>query len=334
MKLLLHAGMPKTGSSALQTLLHENRGYLNQQRVLYPQGAINPKNHVILPAACAPKNAVPRYIQYRCDNEGLDINSEFEAWVDGIKSAKAENEYSFAVMSSELIFGGSESSLARISEVLYKLFDEIELVLYIRRPSAYYLSSLQQKLKASHALKQPKPVVYRKQIDSLRRHISDTVNIHVYDEAVRSYGGIGEHFYRQYVDSGGTVPTNDNNVNTSISGEAMSILHSFRLLIYPDQDDQFTPDSEDVFRRLKSIDRHTSGFKPPELHAGVRRCIDESSIDLLWLRDECGLIFDEVDYQVIPQANNLVANKVDDVCPVDIERRELLLMNLIRGPRK
>ena len=59
MDILLHVGMPKAGSTAIQRRLAGLRGWLAAQGLYYPEGLHTPHNHSFLVAAASRRRLLP-----------------------------------------------------------------------------------------------------------------------------------------------------------------------------------------------------------------------------------------------------------------------------------
>jgi hypothetical protein len=123
MKTILHIGMPKTGSTALQNCLRASAGPLAARSALYassPPGCPF-NNHRLLILGFTGFDDLPRHIR------------KHSAYAPGTLGPAC------AAFLAHLIGAGDP-----------------RVAVYLRRPSAYYLSALQQRLKQSHVVTPPR----------------------------------------------------------------------------------------------------------------------------------------------------------------------------------
>src|SRR5690554_2935238 len=106
MKTILHIGMPKTGSTALQECLRASRDKLAAKGVLYPA---NPpgcpfNNHRMLVFGFTPYQRLPRHIlRYDAYSAG-NIAEKYREFLDGIAHQVRSQRPAVTVLSSESLF--------------------------------------------------------------------------------------------------------------------------------------------------------------------------------------------------------------------------------------
>lgn len=147
-------------------------------------------------------------------------------------------------------------------------------------------------------------------------------------------GDIGADFLSSYLPELVEVakPTRGSGANESISAEGMSILHSYRATHYPADNNVFTQDSRRLLLNILEAERSIVGVKRPALHSHIRDLVIQSAIDLPWLREECGVKFDGVNYQTIGGVEGkpyLPAN-IEDICLVDCQVRRQINDHVLR----
>lgn len=127
MKLILHIGQQKTGSTSLQRFLYDNYDALLKHKILYPRslGTEHYKQHHIF--------------KYR-DNlldESLKLKEKLES---EIKRSNAN----VVIISDENLFFGIRINKNNIVNFLRSIFDEIEILIYLRRQDLHAPSHYQQ----------------------------------------------------------------------------------------------------------------------------------------------------------------------------------------------
>ena len=323
MKIILHIGMPKAGSTALQAALVAARRPLRKAGVLYPKGAFN---HNFLVAGVAPPDRLGRVFaqQYRGDADRIRV--DFAAFWQGIVAAIDRRRPEVVVLSAETMFGGLWSGGPEpLRRLVAPLDARLEIVCYVRRPSDYYLSMAQQQLKASSTLPAAGPVGYRRPLEAARA-VADAVHVVAYDRAQFPGGDIVADFATRFLPEAraGLRAVPDPKVKPSMSAEAMDIVQAFRRERHAGEDDRFTRGTGLLMRRLAEREAELGGQRRPQLLPALRARIDQSSADLIFLRDAFGIVFEGIDYGAIATAEGLRPDSVGDICSVDAERRALL----------
>jgi hypothetical protein len=334
LKIILHVGMPKAGSSALQLACARSRRDLARRGVLYPKSPISARHHNLLAAGLRmPGGRLPRRIAAA---HGDRLLAGPDSVADWIASAKAEAGAVWAetlVLSSESLFRLSgEDSFRRLESLLRGPSDSLEIVAYVRRPSEHYLSSVQQILKASHRIRPLRPVRYRTALEGFAR-IADRLHVIKYDRSAFPDGDIFGDFLRLVPGAGGlAAPRGEGDTNVSISAEGMALLFDYRRLVHSQSRNRFTPDSERLLRAIRAAERRVGGEAAPRLIEAIREAVDLASEDILWLRDRHGIVFDGVDYGRVGTALLTTRpERIESICVVDPDRREALLMRTVQA---
>ncbi|MEI9930863.1 MAG: hypothetical protein WDM89_10015 [Rhizomicrobium sp.] len=158
MKLFLHIGTEKTGTSSVQKFFRANREALARIGILYP---VTPGNHNHTGLAMAAEGLQRRGPLRK--SLGLKTDEQIEEHrrklKDGFKAELDTGSYHTVVMSGEHCSSRllEDSEVAWLKDWLSPLFDEITIVLYIRRQDDYLLSTYSTSIKtgATHALRMP-----------------------------------------------------------------------------------------------------------------------------------------------------------------------------------
>ena len=88
----------------------------------------------------------------------------------------------------------------------------------------------------------------------------------------------------------------DKRVNTSVSGEASIAIAELRSIVAPNLDWTPHPVTTQLAQILRRIDSDLPEGLKAVLDPTLCRAVTQASTDFLWLRDERGVQFDEVDY--------------------------------------
>ncbi|PSL00391.1 hypothetical protein CLV30_11651 [Haloactinopolyspora alba] len=335
MKIVLHIGMPKAGSTALQEGLRSLRDPLAEAGVLYPKSPVIRNKQALLVSGLTSHGRLPRHLRHKYNDDSEKIEQDAQTWLQQLRERITNSSLDTVVLSDESLFRiNSESALTTLAERLRPLADTIDVVVYVRQPSDYYLSMAQQTLKASHEIRSVEPINYRATLEGYAKHVADTLHVLPYDRRNWPNGDILRHFFEKFLPnvdvSLDDVPKQP---NTSLSAEAMSVVAEYRRLFWSDANQRFTPDTGRLIRALNAADAEVDGSRRPRLHESVRQAVDNASTELLWLRDMHGVVFDELgDYEGVGESVELPPRpeRVEDICQVDTERKTALVYRALR----
>jgi hypothetical protein len=148
-KIILHMGQAKTGTSSLQQALQAAAPALRARGVLYPDLEPGSVAHKLLLALCGDVNRLPRWqLEQMGGPEGArDIARRgWARMCDDIRDTRPE----LLVLSSEyLVVHTDGRQKADLAALLSPLSAEITPVIYVRHPVEHYRSRLQQSLRHS-----------------------------------------------------------------------------------------------------------------------------------------------------------------------------------------
>lgn len=138
MKLILHIGAPKTGSSSIQRALHQNKQRLQEAGIAYHPGSreysTRFKRFKALPTPVAAK---------------FNNVQEAKAWSKGkwrtLEARLQEERPEISVMSSEQFLSLCDGP--RFFRSLERHFDEIHAIAFVRDPVSAYVSSTNQRIR-------------------------------------------------------------------------------------------------------------------------------------------------------------------------------------------
>ena len=351
MRILLHVGMPKAGSTALQQALAGARDALARRGVLYPRAPLFQDSQNFLVAGLEERrHAMPRMIRAAYEGRLDEIQPAFTKWLEGLRASVAASRPETLVLSSEWLFGlRGSSKFDRLGELLGGLGGPgggIEIVAYVRRPSDQYLSAIQQTLKGSHAIRPPAAVRYRTPLEGFAR-IAGQVHVIRYDRAAFPEGDIVRHFVATFLPGAAEAipPAPERSANTTISAEGMAILAGYRKVNHRRSRGRFTADTDRLIEAMRAADAAIGGEARPRLLPAVRDAVDGASVDVLWLRDVHGIVFDGLDYDRVAAApppptievegkrkrQKLRPAGIAEICVVDPDRRDELALRAMHA---
>jgi hypothetical protein len=137
MKMLLHIGAHKTGSSSVQFFMHQNYAKLLDMGILYPQSGISRFGHHPLALSCKPK-------QRQSEKVGLGLDGELDAILREIGSSPAER----CVLSSEEFFVTDPQKIERVASALSG--HDVRILAFVRRPDTMFMSIYTGRLRKSN----------------------------------------------------------------------------------------------------------------------------------------------------------------------------------------
>lgn len=147
MKIILHMGQSKTGTTALQETLNASAARLRERKILYPSFDRRFANHQLLLGLCDCANRLaPWRLEDLGGPEGA-VEVATRGWkriCEDIRRTPPE----LLVLSSEyLVHNPDSAQKAKLAALLSELSQDITPVVYVRHPVDHYRSRLQQSLK-------------------------------------------------------------------------------------------------------------------------------------------------------------------------------------------
>ena len=110
--------------------------------------------------------------------------------------------------------------------------------------------------------------------------------------------------------------------NETMSAEAAAMMQHYQSVHQPNSDDIPTREKFRFRRKLSRFDSKILPRMQPKLHSELIQYIDNSSSDLLWLRDQHEISFETVDYDQIGRFVEPTGDfeKVSDFLEIDTNR--------------
>lgn len=335
MKVIFHVGPPKTGTTALQRAMFIARDSMIAHSVLYPEPVPdNAYNHGALCATFVPFSDAPRAMK-AIGEARYDANGKMQC--DQIAAQVAEYRPETLILSSEW-FARAHSAVCghRLIAFAESLGPEsIEILLYARRPSGFFLSAAQQRLRASCHFEPIFEWNVHALIDDFRSLAPQhRVTVRSFDRQALEGGSIISDFAAHYAPNCRGILENTTAVqkqNESFSAETMAILQDFRRVRFASQDDIFNKPTRRLVAKLKRHDE-ADGNPRPKLLPEWQDYLDYGDHRALSLRDEHGLSFRDFDYARLERGDfaSKPANTKDvaDFVTVDTERLQRMISEL------
>ena len=143
MNVIIHCGLPKTGSTSIQKMLFENSAALLAKRIVVPVFGPNyPAHHKL----AASKFAAQRLTQEAFQSKTQMLDASRSALV-GVLEGEHEPNASVILSSESFADRGSFDSVAALTKLIAEKGGRIQAVAYIRPPAQHVPSAVQQDAK-------------------------------------------------------------------------------------------------------------------------------------------------------------------------------------------
>jgi hypothetical protein len=235
MQVIVHVGLPKTGSSSIQRYLAQHREEMRQGGVHYPDFD-GEESHSAL-AVAVRENPELYWRSKRRRHNGLSVPEWIENTMGKLRDCLAGATPSdLLILSSEgLISSESAVELQRLLGILNEYAAEVRVLAYIRNPVEHYPSAFQQALKMpTGQMDTPSKWMsgHSKRVAALLKALrKDQINLRVFSRSCLIKSDVIEDF-RAYAGkvSEKTLPAQGQEIvaNSSLSGEACALLMAVR----------------------------------------------------------------------------------------------------------
>ena len=327
MRLIVHFGTPKTGTSALQETLLRHRRKLLGRGILYPRIAQQRRHH-ILTGMFVSADKIHSGLLDRFGSEKEVRRAAEVAWKAVLEQIRRHKPGTVILSSEMFVFGSRQEELERLRDRLLEVTPTITAVLYVRSPAHYYLSGLQQNVRTGRLLP-PHAFEFRSHIESIERVFGGDIIVRCFERHRLSGGDIVSDFFSAVLmDRSAAIGLETVTFNESISAEAMSIILQHRRICLPDREGISHSSSSLLRHKLVQIERARGGVSRPRLRPEVDDAIVRASDDLLWLQQEYGIAFADVDYAKVGTGGLGeigCRGTVESICELDEARRADLL---------
>ena len=334
MKIIVHFGSGKTGSTSLQHSLAAKRKLLAKHGIYYPDTFYPNEAHHLLQTLFKPSNHVLPFLADHYGGFKEAQKKAYSAWKSIVRNAK-KNKPDVLLLSSEMFFKPTNYEMQQVFfDLLSELSDDIAPVLYVREPASFYLAKIQQRSRESGFVASPDGQTVKDTIEGIEAAFKTRMKIRAFEKSQLESGDVVQDFVSTYLAeniSAEKIPTLIK--NESISAEAMVIASSFRRINLPDKDMIPQPDSWRVLTEINRIESNLLPKKRPVLKPEIASQIQRASTDFLWLKEERGIEFGTLDYSKIDgQGIEPTDLSVDmsDIIHIDWARHDLLLYKYLQ----
>lgn len=156
MKLILHIGTPKTGTTSIQHYLNKNRLKLTLNRIYVPLSVMTaPGNHRWIPVIAYNNDHVDGFTKKRFKNKKdreEKINDLKYRFATECKDAVSAGKCDTLILTSEHCHARlrEEEEIERLYNFFKDIFDEIKIVIYIRDPLKMAVSRFSEGIKSGN----------------------------------------------------------------------------------------------------------------------------------------------------------------------------------------
>ena len=339
MKLLVHYGRPKTGTTSLQHALYRSRRMLQKHGILYPVARHPREDHRLLSALFKLPQDVHPDTRGRFGGDAGRLRAAAQALFEDIRRQAGRSRPDLLVLSSESFFHtATPEGQDRFRGLLAELASEVEICIYFRDPADLYLSSMQQAVKRSKGIRPPRPMQDRRGVEVIEAAFGRPVAACAFDREQLLGGDIVRDFEQRFLAPHLNGPTVASlRLNESISAEALAILDRYRRWRHREAVADVGAEIAQLARIIAAIEVRNGRFHKPRLKPQWADEIRRASTDLLWLRDRYGLVFGKVNYEAIdgqPITDVGPAPRPEDIIEVDEAWRDEIVLELLsRGLR-
>lgn len=304
MKLLLHIGSSKTGTTSIQNFFVSNADKLLEKGILYPVKNSVAANHILLAAGFVRHNSIPiphsRIYQENFDKYKSDFIRFKKALDKDIKNFKPK----LLVLSAEQLFRDfSRVSAIQFSDFLRPYFNEIEVVAYVRDPVSDYTSRAAQQIRTGKLMRTPAVRDVRSVLEYYESQFPGCVRVNAFDREKLFDGDVVADFLTKYAPEAMDIYKASQPVvyNESLPAELLLELQEARLRIQPTG---FCPKMK-VLAELSRISKHfrdTHNVKTIDklrLKPEIENYLTQSATGYLWLKDRYGITFKNLNYELI-----------------------------------
>lgn len=326
-ELLIHLGHGKTGTTTLQRTLAQSTATLMQSDIFFPDLHPQSGNGFILGYHLLedqPYDAGRTRARKVSHTQTQKLSKS--KWAQILKTIE-EKQPNTLLFSSEMYFNRiRQDTIQRFDQLTNDVAKTKTAIAYLRAPHAYFLSSIQQRLKKVRSVNQVSPTRIRDTLEPLYDGWSGNICLHVFDRSTMIDGDIVTDFVSKHLPSldQGALTRPPRAANTSLSAEAMSLLYDRN----QGRLNQNVAPQVLIDQIMKADHKIEKPTKPKLLPGTAEALIDWSAPDLFWLRDTKDIVFPNIDYDAIKTDQTvrdpINFERIEQFCEVNPDRKALL----------
>jgi hypothetical protein len=300
-RLLLHIGHPKTGTTALQSVLSSNAAtLLKEASVLYPTRTepSEYKHALAIPWLFQADN---ESIRRRAHSSGDSLKAISRKYWESLVHEMKSTNHKHVIISAEgfwsILRRASDQQRTIFRNTLQEHVDHIRVIAYIKSPTSYFASKLNQKLRNFRPINLPRHDYISSAISGWEQLGFESYSWQIFDRTLLK--------------------------NQDIINEALAILEELTEKFPVLRDDVYDYRRPKIISILRKADSMIGGQTRPTLKESTKASIIQRSSDIGWLRNR-GLIFPDIDTTEAKRLPSTDLPKtftcVKDFCPINTER--------------
>ena len=316
MRVIVHIGTGKAGSTSIQRSFHQHRDTLLDHGILFPSDGERPLDHRLLCEALTAPNPSPRA----------------QAVVRNIGAAVETHRPDTLLLSSEFICYRTARA-AHLHSVLGSYSDDLRILMYLREPIGYYRSQVQQQLKAQPWLTPPSEWCprYVEMVSAWEREFRDALSVVAFQKSDLHRGSVVDdvaHRYFPQVLQKGSLDVGESNV--SEPAEVTALVQNYISVNYPARERVFRKDVKQLRETLTRIASGEGiGTRAVLRDTVLRTILARVGPELTELKKAYGIAFEAIDYSAlpvdVPASEFSQAATFADLCSVDPAVSERLI---------
>jgi hypothetical protein len=330
-RLLLHIGHPKTGTTALQSVLSANaKTLLNHASVLYPTKTepAEFKHAFAIPWLF---NADNDSIRRRAKASGDDLKEISKKYWHSLAAEVQQTNHKSCILSAEGFWDIAKQAPKEQTNFfrgkLYEIADHVKVIAYLKSPAPYLLSRINQNLRNFRSVALPSSNYLSEAIRDWESIGFDDYSWRIFDRRVLVNQDIVDDFCSHYLprslSSAALTRKGVEQANFSVSNEAMVILEELKATYPILLENVYDRRRHKIIRIVKKADQSIGGKSSPSLKESVAAGIVKRCSDLGWLQER-GLSFPDIDPGWIHQTQTPDLPEtftcVSDFCPINSAR--------------
>lgn len=289
-QILVHIGTGKTGTRSIQAALTRMRRRDQLGGVAYPDVG-GRRDHAMLTFPYKAFERLGRGLRSMVDHDrdraramGETMHATFDEILD---------RHDRVLLSTEFFENMESDGVDRLVDDLHRHgFERIGVLVYVREPAGLYVSRMQQQIRASSTIVQPRGFRfgYRRRLEPWDRP-DVGLDVRAFDRSRLVGGDVVDDCLSAVEDFFDielprmAAPAR----NLSMSSEAMILLQRYRLHMHPDADDRVRADSARLVDLVEELQAAADTTSPRLVAWAGDRILHANREDLAWLRERHGL---------------------------------------------
>ena len=339
MKILVHFGQAKTGTTALQHTLSNHRDQLARRGILYPELQMVQHNHGLLAIGFKePETLHPNFLRM-CDSDPDEMLRVGEQAWESLKRQVDETAPNLLILSAEEYFSQLNPEAAvRFRDRLVDLgaaAENITTCVYLRDPASQFLSLIAQNAVSMMPLSNQLRLHAKGRLAAMQQAFPLGPTVCAYDRGALAGGDIVKDFVTRFVPGIADMPlVSPQRSNVSLSGEGTAIVLWYRDQLLPERSPEAIYQVRRIRKILARIEEEDGVSRKARLRPEIQQAIIRGSDELPWLREAHGVTFPSIDYDQIdgtpPKLPAPTLATIDQFLDLDMRLRDHLLARLVQ----